>query len=317
MGAVSGARGAPHRRPRPWGAVPVRHVLLALAVTVVWGVNFVVIHWGLESFPPLLFAALRFAAVALPGVWLVGRPGVPWRWVVAVGATTSTGQFALLFTSMELGMPAGLASLVLQLQVVFTVGLAVLWLGERPSRVALGGMAVALAGMGVIALGRSAAVPLVALALCVGAAALWAVGNVCTRIARPPDALAMLVWSSVVPPVPLAALSLWLEGGDAWADALGGLSLGGVAALGYVVLLSTVFGYGAWTWLLRRHEASRVVPFTLLVPVVGIATAWLALGELPNAAEWAGAVLVLAGLGLTTLRLRRPARVAVAVPAPR
>ena len=282
--------------------MPPRHLLLAVAVTVVWGVNFVVIHVGLESFPPLLFAALRFACIALPGVFLVGRPGVGWRWVVAVGATLSAGQFGLLFSAMHLGMPAGLASLVLQLQAVFTVALAIVFVGERPGRRRIAGVAVALAGIGVIGVGRSAEVPLVALALCIGAAASWGVGNACTRLAKPRDAMALLVWSSLVPPVPLAGLSLAIEGGGEWSAALAGLDASGVLALGYVVVGSTVFGFGAWTWLLGRHEASRVAPFTLLVPVVGIAAAWVALAEVPNAAEMAGAALVLAGLGLTTQR---------------
>jgi len=285
--------------------MPRRHVLLAVAVAVVWGVNFVVIHVGLESFPPLLFAALRFAVIALPGVLLVARPQVDWRWVVAIGATLSAGQFGLLFSAMHMGLPAGLASLVLQPQAVFTVALAVLVLGERPGRRRLAGMAVALAGIGVIAAGRSAGVPLVALALCIGAAASWGVGNVCTRLAQPSDAMALLVWSSLVPPIPLAGLSLALEGGGEWSAAFAGLDASGILALAYVVVLSTLFGFGAWTWLLRRHEASRVAPFTLLVPVVGIAAAWIALAEVPNGAELAGAALVLGGLGLTTLRPRR------------
>jgi O-acetylserine/cysteine efflux transporter len=282
--------------------MPRRHVALAVAVAVVWGVNFVVIHVGLQSFPPLLFAALRFTCIALPGLFLVGRPGVPWKWVAIAGAFLSAGQFGLLFSAMHLGLPAGLASLVLQLQAVFTVALAVVVLGERPSRRRIAGMAVALGGIGVIAAGRSSGVPLAALALCVAAAASWGVGNVATRLARPPDAMAMLVWSSLVPPIPLAALSLALEGGGSWADAFARLDAGGVAALAYVVLGSTVFGFGAWTWLLRRHEAMRVAPFTLLVPVVGIAAAWVALSEVPNGAEIAGALLVLGGLGLTTQR---------------
>src|SRR4051794_39145335 len=132
--------------------MPRRHVLLALAVAVVWGVNFVVIHVGLDSFPPLAFASLRFAVLALPGLLLIRRgPGVPWRWVLAIGTFLSAGQFGLLFSAMDAGLPAGLASLVLQLQVMFTIVLAVGLLGERPRPVQLAGVAVALAGMGVIA----------------------------------------------------------------------------------------------------------------------------------------------------------------------
>jgi O-acetylserine/cysteine efflux transporter len=274
--------------------MPRRHVAIAIAVAVVWGVNFVVIHVGLESFPPLLFAALRFALVAL-ALPFVPRPGVPARYVVAVGVFLSMGQFALLFVGIDQGMPAGLASLVLQLQAAFTVGLAVLLLGERPRPAQLAGGALALAGIGIIAAGRASAVPLGALALTVGAAASWGLGNVATRKAQSPNPLGLLVWSSLIPPVPLLSLSLLTERGQAVA-----LDASGVLALLYVVVLSTLLGFGVWAWLLGRHPASVVAPFTLLVPVVGIAAAWVALAEVPTAAELGGAAVVLGGLALTS-----------------
>lgn len=296
--------------------MPVRHILLAVAVAAVWGVNFVVIHVGLDSFPPLLFAALRFLAVALPAVFFIQRPPVPVRYVAGVGLFLSAGHFGLLFSAMEAGMPAGLASLVLQLQAAFTVLLAVGLLAERPRPAQLAGVAVALAGIGVIVLGRTAEVPLLALLLTVGAAASWGLGNVITRVAQAPDALALVVWSSLVPPIPLLALSLALEGPAQMRAAVTGADLGGLLALGYIVVASTFFGFGVWAWLLRRHEASKVAPFTLLVPVFGITTAWLALGEEPNAAEAAGAIVVLAGLALTTGALRRRGGRAAAAVAP-
>jgi O-acetylserine/cysteine efflux transporter len=292
--------------------MPRRHTLLAVAVMVVWGVNFVVIHVGLEDFPPLMFAALRFAFVALPAVFLVGRPQVPARQVIGIGVFLSAGQFGLLFTAIHEGMPAGLASLVVQLQMVFTVALAVAFIGERPGRTQLAGSAVALAGIAIIAAGRAEGVPLLALALCIGASASWGVGNIITRQAQPPDALALIVWSALVPPIPLAGLSLVLEGPGDIGHAVTHVGAGGLLALAYIVVGSTFFGYGVWTWLLRRHPASTVAPFTLMVPVVGIAAAWLALGEQPTIAELGGGVVVLAGLALTSgLRLRRGSRAIV------
>lgn len=294
------------------GAVPRRHVLLALLVVLIWGLNFVVIHVGLESFPPLLFVALRFGLLAPLGLLVLRRgPGVPARWVVAIGLFLSAGQFGLLFVSIDRGMPAGLASLVLQSQVLFTLAIAVAALGERPGRTQLVGAALALGGIVLIAAGRAAAVPLGALALCVAAGASWGVGNICTRVARAPDPLALVVWSALVPPLPLLALSLAIEGPERIGDALAGPAAGGLLALAYVILASTVVAYGAWTWLLARHPASSVAPFTLLVPVVGIASAWIALGERPGAAELAGAAVVLAGLALAT-RDPAPARPATA-----
>ena len=273
--------------------MPRSHVLIALAVAVVWGVNFVVIHVGLDHFPPLLFAALRFCLVAL-ALPFVPRPGVPVSYVVAVGVFLSAGQFGLLFLGIDKGMPAGLASLVLQLQAAFTVGLAVLLLKERPRRAQLAGGALALAGIGIIAAARASAVPIGALALTVGAAASWGFGNVATRKARTPNPLGLLVWSSLVPPLPLLTLSFLTERGDP-VD----FTASSILALLYVVVLSTLLGFGAWAWLLGRHPASTVAPFTLLVPVVGIAAAWLALNEVPSGAELIGAAVVLSGLALT------------------
>jgi O-acetylserine/cysteine efflux transporter len=274
--------------------MPARHALLAVAIAVVWGINFVVIHVGLADFPPLLFVALRFTLVAFPAVLFVRRPDVEVRWLLGVGVFLCMGQFALLFVAMDQGLPAGLASLVLQAQVLFTIALAVVFLGERPRPLQVGGALVALAGILVIALGRGGSVPLGALALSIAAAASWGVGNICTRKAQASDALALLVWASLIPPLPLAALSLALgEGAPS-------ISAGGVLAILYVVVGSTFFGFGAWAWLMRRHPASRVVPFALLVPPVGIASAWVALGEQPNTAELIGAGIVLLGLAVAT-----------------
>jgi O-acetylserine/cysteine efflux transporter len=291
-----------------------RDFLLANAVAVVWGINFVFIHIGLESFPPLLFAALRFTLTAFPAVLFIKRPAVPFRWVVAVGLTLSAGQFAFLFTGIHLGMPAGLASVALQLQVVFSIGLAVVFLGERPGRRRLFGAVVALLGMAILAVGRAESVPLIGVLLIVAAAASWAVGNICVRMTQAPDPIPLVVWSSLIGPLPLFALSLALEGPGAIAVAASGFALSGVVALAYIVIVSTFFGYGVWTSLLQRYPASRVVPFSLLVPVVGIAAAWIALGERPTVSELVGAVVILGGLALATgasLR-RRSAPVAVA-----
>jgi O-acetylserine/cysteine efflux transporter len=285
--------------------MPARHVLLALVVMVVWGVNFVVVDVALDTFPPLLLGALRFTLVALPAVFLIRPPKVHWRWVLAVGVFSSGIQFALLFVAMDVGMPAGLASLVLQLQAMFTILLAVALLGERPRRRQLGGAVLALAGIAIIAGGRGEDVPLAAVLLSCGAALSWAAGNIATRRAQAPDAKALLVWSSLVPPIPLFAMSLALEDRGEIGTALSSFDVGGTLALLYIVVLSTGFGYGAWTWLLTRHPASTVAPFTLAVPVVGIGSAWLMLGEQPNRWELLGAAVVMAGLALTVLGYRR------------
>jgi O-acetylserine/cysteine efflux transporter len=283
-----------------------RHVALAVAVAVVWGLNFVVIDEGLKVFPPLLFVALRFVIVLFPAIFIVGRPRVPARYVIGVGAFSGALQFALLFISLSIGMPPGLASLVVQLQVVFTIAIAAVFLGERPHRRQLAGALVALGGVAVIAATRTGVVvPLGALALCIAGSASWGIGNVITRIARPSDAAAFLVWTSLVPPVPLLLLSLLTEGPARIGLAFRSLTVSAVLALVYVAVLSTGFAYGSWAFLLRRYPASSVSPFSLIVPVVGLAAAAVFVHETPSIAEVVGAAVVILGLTMVTRSVRR------------
>jgi O-acetylserine/cysteine efflux transporter len=196
---------------------------------------------------------------------------------------------------------------------LFTVLFAVALLHERPRGRQLAGIAIGALGLAVIALGRASAVPLLAVMLTLAAAASWGVANIATRVARPPNGLRLVVWSNLVPPVPLAVLSLVFEGYDEDRRALAHLDLAGVAALAYIVVFASLVGYGIWNTLLHRYPASTVAPFSLLVPVVGISAAWLWLGEVPGVAELIGAVAVLVGvLVLSTT----PPSAAVATPAP-
>ncbi|MBQ1090690.1 EamA family transporter [Streptomyces sp. B93] len=278
------------------------HVLLAVLVAAVWGVNFTVIEIGLDHFPPLLFSALRFLAAALPAVFLVGRPKVAWRWILAVGLVLGVAKFGLLFVGMDAGMPAGLSSLVLQIQAVFTALIAYAALSERPTRLATTGMLIALSGIAVAALDEGTTGPLGAFALVILAAACWGASNVLTRRASPPDALNFMVWVSVVPVLPLLALSLLLEGAQRDLDALRALDWQGAGTIAYVAWITTVFGFGAWGWLLRRHPASTVAPFSLLVPVFGMTSAALFLGEPATGQRWCAAALLVGGVALTTWR---------------
>ncbi|MFE9335150.1 EamA family transporter [Streptomyces sp. NPDC007063] len=281
------------------------HCALAVLVAAVWGVNFVVIEVGLRHFPPLLFSALRFLVAALPAVFLVRRPGVALRWIVAVGLALGVAKFGLLFIGMRAGMPAGLSSLVLQVQAVFTAVFAAAFLRERLGRMRLAGMAVALTGIAVAGAGQGSAGPLGGFLLVVAAAAAWGVSNVLTRKAAPPDALSWMVWVSLVPPLPLAVLSLLFEGPAADLAALRSLDPGGLGAVCFVAWVATLFGFAAWGFLLRHYDASSVAPFSLLVPVFGMTSAAVLLGERVTALDALAAALLIGGVTLVSLAGRR------------
>ncbi|MFI7449395.1 EamA family transporter [Nonomuraea sp. NPDC049714] len=267
------------------------HLALAIGLAAVWGVNFVVMQVGLEHFPPLLYASLRFALAAFPALLLVGRPGVPWRWVVAVAATIGVGQFGLLLVGMRAGMPAGLTSLVLQMQVLFTILFAVTLLGERLTARRVAGLAVAFGGLALVAFDFGMSGPVGAFALCVAAAAAWGLGNVAQRKAAPPDSLRFMVWVSALSAPPLLLLSLLVEGvPDLAAPAAGWLSLA------YVAFVSTLGGFGVWGFLLRRYDASTVAPYTLLVPVFGMSSAALVTGEAVSWLQLLAAALIVTGV---------------------
>ncbi|MEU5209984.1 EamA family transporter [Streptomyces sp. NPDC020742] len=282
------------------------HIVLAVVIAAVWGANFVVIDIGLRDFPPLLFSAVRFLLAAFPAVFFVGRPGVPWRWVLAVGVTLGIMKFGMLFIGMHAGLPPGLASLVLQGQAVFTVLFAAVLLKERARRVQLVGTAIASVGI-VLAGLDSTAGTLAGFLLVVGAAACWGLSNIAMRKAGPPDAFRFMVWVSVVPPVPLTLLSVAFEGRDADLRALQHLNLGGVGAALYVAWGATLFGFAAWGYLLRTYDAPTVAPFSLLVPVFGLASAWIFRGEHMTALTFCATALVIVGIAVGMLRrTKRP-----------
>lgn len=288
----------------------LRDSLLAALVAIIWGFNFVMIDWGMHDVPPLLFAAIRFTVVVLPAVFFVRRPAVPWRTVALVGVFMSLGQFGFLYVSMDAGMPPGLAALVLQAQVIFTVLIAAGALRELPTRAQVLGVLVGTAGLVVVAVGRGGATPLVALLLCVAGALSWGIGNVLSRASGAVGGLSLTVWSAVVVPAPLFALSLLLDGPDAVGSALAGFSWQAAVSTAYTAGLASLVGYGIFNTLLGRNQSSAVVPWVLLAPVVAMASAWWLLDQRPNAAELTGGLVLLVGV----LVALRPSRGRAAVP---
>lgn len=286
------------------GGMSYRDRLIGLAVVLLWGLNFLALHIGVEHFPPLFFAGLRFAVIAVPVLFLVPRPRVPLRWLLLYGFGFGVLQFAFLFTAMRAGMPTGLSSLVLQSSAPFTVLLGTLFLRERLGATQILGLAAALLGMVVIGWDRAQHAALVPVLLTLAGGLGWAFGNIGSRLAasdptRKVDPLHLTLWMAVVPPLPLFALSALIEGPSAGVHALAGsFSATGwpaLAALTYTAVLATVVGSGMWTYLMGRYPAGAVAPLSLMVPVVGIPASWAFLGERPTVLSLVGGVVVIAG----------------------
>lgn len=293
--------------------MPAKDLLLAMVVIIAWGLNFVVIKFGLDGVPPMLLGALRFLLVAFPAVFFIKRPQLPWRWLVAYGATISLGQFAFLFQAMSHGMPPGLASLVLQSQAFFTLFFAALFLGERLRATNVLGLVIAAGGLALIGLEADKAMPMVALLLTLCAGAMWGVGNVLTKRFGKVNLLGLVVWGALIPPLPFLALSLWLEGPELIVHSISNIGPRSIFAVVYLAFIASMLGYSLWSRLLSRHPAGKVAPFSLLVPVIGIASSALVLGERLSGYQWVGGALVMVGLminvfGPALLRRARPGR---------
>jgi O-acetylserine/cysteine efflux transporter len=231
---------------------------------------------------------------------------VAWRYVVGVGLALGVAKFGLLFIAMDHGVPAGLSSLVLQSQVIFTVLFAIVILRERPRPTQVAGILIACAGVVLIVLDGELSAPLGALTLVIVAAGFWGVSNTITRYAKPPDTLRFMVWVSAVAVVPLLLLSLLTEGPKADLDALRDIRLSGIGSIAYLAFAATLFGFGVWGYLLRQYDASTVAPFSLLVPVVGMSAAWVLRGETVGLQQGIAAVLVIGGMACTIVRRRTP-----------
>lgn len=284
--------------------------LLALLVVVVWGLNFVVIKLGLHNMPPLMLAGLRFLLVAFPAIFFVARPRIPFRLLLGYGLTISFGQFAFLFCAIKFGMPAGLASLVLQAQAFFTIILGAFVFGERLQGKQLAGITLAVFGVLVLieASLNGQHVALLGFFLTLAAGLSWACGNIFNKLimqheTRPP-VMSLIVWSALIPIVPFMLASYVLDGPQLMFQSLIHIDLTTILSLVYLAFVATIIGYGIWGSLLGRYETWRIAPLSLLVPVFGIGSAALLLGETLSALQLVGAVLIMAGLYINVFGLK-------------
>ncbi|MGY2574315.1 EamA family transporter [Vibrio sp. C8] len=280
----------------------VRDRFLALAIVLVWGVNFVVIKVGLQGMPPLLLAGLRFAFVALPAIFFIKRPQVPLKWLVAYGLTINFLQFSLLFWALKVGMAAGLASLLLQAQAFITLGFGVLLLKEKLRIHNMIAVSVAGAGIYLLAAAQghdSTSLTLFTLVLIIGAAAFWALGNIVNKVIMqryPVPTMSLIVWSALVPMVSFFISSYVIEGSELIVESLVNIEWHNVFSIVYLSLLATILGYGGWSYLLSRYETSMVAPLSLLVPVFGLLSAWILLGESLSMYQIIGVIVIAMGL---------------------
>jgi O-acetylserine/cysteine efflux transporter len=278
--------------------LPLPHLLLAIAVMAVWGSNFVVIAWALRELPPLLLATLRFAFVLLPLVFVLRRPKVSWANLAAYGVFIGAGQFGLLFLAIRGDITPGLASLVVQTQIFFTIGLSMRLTGERVRPYQWAALAVATSGIGVILAHTDATATPLGIGLVLLAALCWSAGNLVARRAGAVNMLAYVVWASLFSVPPLLVLSLIFEGWPAIVHGVTHASPGAWGAVLWQSVGNTMFGYGVWGWLLSKHPAASVTPMALLVPVFGMGASALLLGEPLQDWKLIAMALVMGGLAL-------------------
>jgi O-acetylserine/cysteine efflux transporter len=279
-------------------AMPLRDMAFAVLVAAIWGLSFIAIKAGVAEAPPLFLTALRFFLAAFPAVLFVPRPSARLVDLAGYGLCIGVGQFGLLFSAISFGMPAGLASLVIQIQALFTLGLVHAVLGQKARGGQIAGALVALAGVGLIGFFRGLSAPMGPFVAVLGAAAFWSVGNLFSIRAGRANMFGFIVWSSLFSPLPLLLLSLAFEDRAAIAAALLHPSVavwGGAAFLAWV---ATIIGFGLWSWLLSRHPAAQVTPFALLVPVFGLAGAHLVFGEPLDGKTLLGAAVTILGLAI-------------------
>jgi O-acetylserine/cysteine efflux transporter len=285
-------------------AMPLSHIFLAILATAAWGINFVVIKVGLESFPPLLLSTLRFALAGLPIILIWKKPPAPFIWIAATALFLAVLKFSLLFVSISLGAGPGLSSLIIQIQAFFTVLLAFFLLDERPRQRQWIGMFLAFCGLALIVRDELAShSTLIGISLVIAAALCWGMANIAMKKAQSKNPLHLIIWVSALSTPVLLLLTLTFEGTQALTDGLSNVSASGIFSVFYIAGISTLAGFGIWAYLLKTHDTATVAPYSLLVPLFGMTSSALVLGEEITVTILAAAVLIITGLALNSLSL--------------
>ena len=279
-----------------------RDIALAVSTSIIWGLAFIAMKFGLESFSAPQLTALRFIIAALLVPFCL-RPKIGWLLLIMIGLSLFTGQFLLIFFAMQIGMPPGLASVTQQTQAFFTIALSAAFLHDTPTRRQILSIAIAFAGLALVATTAGKEVPGVALGLAIAAALSWAIGNVLVKRIGPAPMLPLMAWLSLVPPVPGLLIAALLPG-PSLIEALLHASWQSLVALLYLGFIATIMAYASWGSLLARYPAASVAPFSLLAPCAGISASVLVFGEHFGPARLAGIVLILIGLAVLVLPAR-------------
>ncbi|MCK9443402.1 MAG: EamA family transporter [Tissierellaceae bacterium] len=291
--------------------------ILALMVVIVWGANFTVIKLGLDGVPSMLLVAMRYFFVAFPAVFFIKRPNIHWKYVLYYGFTVGVAQFGCLFYAMEIGMSAGLASIIVQLQAFLSPFLGSIFLKEKLKPKQLIGFFIAAIGLTFIGIASTSngisAIPVGALLLTLGAPTFWSISNIIARYASDLakengdklDMLSLVVWSGLVPPIPMIGLALLIDSPDVLINSIVNLRFISLFSALYIGLLATLFGYGYWNILLSKYPLAKISPLSLLVPITGLFTARIVLSESLSGMQWIGAFIILAGLIIANIDFKQ------------
>ena len=290
-----------------------KDILLALLVVIIWGANFTVIKLGLGGVPSMLLVVFRYIITAFPAVFFIKKPNTEWKYIIMYGLFVGVLQFSCLFYAMEIGMPAGIASIVLQFQAFISPIFALIFLKEKLKAKQIAGSLIAASGLVII--GRAAvsdglsAIPLKAIALTAAAPVFWSASNIISRIASEKaaakgeklDMFSLVVWSGLIPPIPLLIFALTLDTPQTLMNAITNMNGTSVFAVLYLAFGATLFGYGVWSKLIAKYPMGKVAPISLLVPITGLLTARIVLSEHLSGMQWLGASVILTGLVITNV----------------
>ncbi len=291
--------------------------ILAILVVIVWGANFTVIKLGLGGVPPMLLVTLRFALVAFPAVFFIKPPKMALKDILLYGFTVGVGQFGCLFYAMHIGMPAGIASIIVQLQAFISPFLGYLLLKEKFKTKQLVGFIIGALGLLVIGIASSnrglSSIPIGAILLTIGAPIFWSISNIVARRASEKskekgeelNMLSLVVWGSLVTPIPALILALLMDSPQTLINSLSNLNVMSIFSILYLAYASTLFGYGFWSILISKYPLNKISPLSLLVPITGLITARIVLLENLSKLQWSGVFIIIIGLMITNLDIKR------------